>query len=62
MRLHPRHDAVTAADLEIRQAITAAVEKHKLTFAELTMILANSLAWDAKYEIRSERADDGGAA
>lgn len=55
MKLHPRHDLVVRAGLDIQHAVADAAKKHELTFAELTSILANCLANWAKFEVRGER-------
>jgi hypothetical protein len=55
MKLHERHDQVTRAGLEIQGAVLTAVQKYKLTFAELVGILANCIAGWAKSEVREER-------
>ncbi len=56
MKLHPRHDLVTLASIDIKKAICDAAARHKdLTHAELTSILAEQVcAWN-KYAIRDER-------
>jgi len=58
MTLHPRHDLVTKADIDIKTAVTEAVGRHQITHAELTGILAGILlAWN-KYAIRDEREEE----
>lgn len=58
MRVHPRHNDVTFADLAIREAVVAAAEKHRLTFAELTSILGNVIAGWSKSQVKLEREDE----
>lgn len=55
MKMHPRYRIVTEARLEIGAAITQAVQKHGLTFAEVASILGGELIGWAKYVIREER-------
>ena len=58
MKLHERVMIVQAARLEVSQATLAAIEKHNLTYGEVTAILAEVLATWAKYQIRGERHPD----
>lgn len=58
MTIHPRHDQVTRASIDISQAVVDAVKKHELTYAELVSLLAAALASWTKFEIRSERETD----
>lgn len=55
MELHPRHKAVTDAQIEIGQAIIQTSNKYDLTHAELTHILAQELAGFSKDQIKRER-------
>ena len=57
MRLHPRHDQVTKADLQIKQAVTFAVKQHELTYGELVGILAGVISSWAKFQVRDEREE-----
>lgn len=55
MKIHPRHDPVTKADIAIREAVAQAAKENGLNFAELVMILANIISGWSKFEIREER-------
>ena len=55
LKLHPRHFIVNKAALEISKAILDATSNYKLTYGELTRILASELGSLAKYQIREER-------
>ncbi len=58
MKLHPRHDLTTAAEIDIKTAVTKAIGRHKITHAELQHIfLQIALSWN-KYAIRDEREAD----
>ena len=61
MKLHPRHQPMTRAELDIRDAIGKAVQDHNLTFAELWHVLSMASASWAKGAIKEERksAQDG---
>ncbi len=56
MKLHARHHIVTAAEIDIKTAVTEAIGRHKdITHAELQHIfLGIALSWN-KYAIRDER-------
>ncbi len=56
MKLHPRHDLTTAADIDIKTAVTEAIARHPdLSHAELQHIfLGIALSWN-KFAIRDER-------
>lgn len=56
MKLHPRHDLTTAADIDISMAVTKAIGRHPgLSHAELQHIfLGIALSWN-KFAIRVER-------
>lgn len=58
MKLHERHDQVTRARIDISTAIAQAVEKHGLTFAELTNILGSEITQWSKWQVRDERTPD----
>ena len=58
MKLHERVMIVQQASHEISTAILTVVEKHKLTYGEITMILGGELQSFAKYQIRGERHPD----
>ena len=55
MKLHPRHEQMTKAGLEIQEAITAASVKHDLTDAEVISILSVYISSIARFQIRGER-------
>ncbi len=56
-KLHPRWERNVQAKLHIGEAICAAMEKHELTHAELTAILAESIQSWTKSAIRQERQE-----
>lgn len=59
MRLHPRHDLVTRAQIDIQQSVTAAVSRHSdVTCAELTDILLGIATYWNSCAIRDEREAD----
>ena len=55
MSMHPRYEVTQAASREIGRAISQSVRAHKLTYGEITSILASELASFAKFQIRDER-------
>lgn len=59
MKLHPRHDLTTSAEIDIKTAVTDAIGRHPgLSHAELQHIfLGIALSWN-KYAIRDEREAD----
>jgi hypothetical protein len=57
VKLHPRHDQVTKAGLQITQAVTFAVKQHELTYGELMGILAEVISTWAKFQVRDEREE-----
>ena len=54
-KLHPRHEPVVLAGIDISKAIREAAQKYELTYAELISILAQQIASWTKSEIREER-------
>lgn len=58
MQIHPRHQPVTDAKIEIGQAILKAADKYELTYGELTNILAQELAGFSKDQIKKERSTE----
>ena len=58
MRIHPRTRIVERAELQLGDAVRAAVREHDLTTVELMQILASTqLRW-LKYALRAERHPD----
>lgn len=59
MKLHPRHDIVTLAEIDIKKSVCDAIGRHEdLTHAELQGIfLAVAASWN-KFAIRDEREAD----
>lgn len=57
-QFQPRHQPVTDAKIEIRQAILKAADKYELTYGELTNILAQELAGFSKDQIKKERSTE----
>jgi len=55
MKLHPRTQIVAKAGYELCSALLSIIEKHQLTYGEVTAILADQLQMNAKYQIRNER-------
>lgn len=58
MKLHSRHEKVTKARLDVSKAVTVAVEKYGLTYAELFEILLEEAQGWNKYALRKERHPD----
>ena len=57
-RIHPRVEPTELARREIADAVMKAKEKHGLTMAEETKILASLLSDIASWALRVEREDD----
>lgn len=55
IKLHPRYEHVTRANLAIQQAVIAQVQAEELTYAELVSILAAIIQSWTRTEIREER-------
>lgn len=58
MKLHERARIVTDARLEFDQFVLDWIQKHDLTYGELFSIFGQSIANNAKYQIRAERHPD----
>lgn len=58
MRLHPRYTIAKAAELQISAAISAAIQEHDISYAELLVILAEQQRMYATYLLRTERHPD----
>lgn len=56
--IHPRVIVVRQASIEIAQAVTNAMQKHELTYAEAFSILGEQISGLAKFAIRQERHGD----
>jgi hypothetical protein len=56
--IHPRTRIVDQAKREIAEAVSAAIDKHGLTFVEVTKILALEILDWSKYALRAERHPD----
>ncbi len=63
MKLHPRHDLTTKAEIDMQFAVNKVVGRHPdLSHAELQHIfLGIALSWN-KYAIRDEREAEKGVA
>ena len=55
MKVHPRTRVVTAARINLSDAVCSIVEEHDLTYGELLSILAQATATWAAYAVRDER-------
>lgn len=55
MTLHPRHDLVTKAKIDIQESVFTAIGRHDLTHAELAGIFLQIMA---QYAIRDEREEE----
>lgn len=55
MKLHPRYAIAKQAELQIGAAISAAINEHDITYAELLIILASEQRKWATYLLREER-------
>jgi hypothetical protein len=55
MRIHPRRAIIEQATRELRYSVNDIETRHALTPAELVKILAEQIAWEVRYVIRSER-------
>jgi hypothetical protein len=55
VKLHPRYAITTAAEIQIGEAISAAITEHDITYAELLVILAGQQQKWATYLLRTER-------
>lgn len=56
-KIHPRYFIATRAYLEIDTAVSAAIEKHQLTYGELMHCLARVMQSWAGWQIKDERDD-----
>ena len=57
-KIHPRYFIATRAYLEIDTAVSAAIEKHQLTYGELMHCLARVMQAWAGWQIKDERNED----
>ncbi len=55
MKLHPRHEPTTLARIELSEAVSTIIGKHKLTYPELFDMLADVLKSWTKNAVKDER-------
>jgi hypothetical protein len=56
--VHPRHEAVYLAGIELDRAFLEIRQKHHLTFAETFWLLSDRLHREAAYCVRAKREAD----
>jgi hypothetical protein len=57
VKLHPRHELVTRAGLDLSVALVEIIRKYSLTYGELAYILARQTLQWAQNAIKDERAE-----